>query len=118
MGYESRIYIVEPLLQENEHGKTYAEIVAMFEMGHLPEFPGIFSKESMHCILVGDCTQKQVEKDAYGKPLTELSLSDCIVGLSKLTQEYSFTNEKILLHVLLDFFNEGNPNLVVIHYGH
>ncbi len=124
MGYESKIYIAEKGCFNNKNGKTYASIIAMFDMGKFYPLSDVLRyKPETNCYFYADDHNTEVLEDRYGRPLTETTIADVIRILEKIVaDEYDYRRIFPLFSTLQTIEKQQKDGLwgeiVVMHYGY
>ena len=118
MGYESKLYIVEPCpLSVDKKGFIYAEVIAMIDLCKVHmEVNRFFAKKSNCYIYVGD---KKVKKDLYGEELvTCTDLPGLIAWMKQQAQEAYYRRWGMAIALLEAIKPNDWENIQVLHYGH
>lgn len=124
MGYESKIYIVEKRNWQNESGKTYARIIAMFDLcKYYPLSDVLRYKPKTSCFFYADDCNTEVTKDMYGEDLTETTVQTVINVLNKMVEKGEDYRRIFPLLSTLNTIDEQQKNgdwgeIVVLHYGY
>ena len=124
MGYESKLYVVQKRTMVNEEGKTYAQVIAMFDMGKYYSLSNVLrNKPETNCYFYADDGNTQITEDRYGKPLTESDIKTVIDILEKdIAKGENYRRILPLLSTLKAFekqIQEGLwDDIVVLHYGY
>jgi len=77
MGYESRLYIVEPTTLRNDLGYAFAPLITYFDMSKIGEMTDLFKPASDLYYFYISGAEAPVQ-DPYGQPYTEASIIDVI----------------------------------------
>lgn len=121
MGYESRLYIVNPSsckTKVNGKDKHFAEVIATFNLcvaddfliGQIKQYP-----ETDSFIYVND---EPTYTDCYGDVINEIPLEDMIDILERDIRENPWRRLYPALGLLRGFWKSEWGNLVVLHYGY
>jgi bisphosphoglycerate-independent phosphoglycerate mutase (AlkP superfamily) len=118
MGYESKLYVVEKTGMMENNNKTFAKVIATFDLCKFGNFKEVFKTET-DCYIYADDGNTQIVKDCYNEALTEASLSDVIAYLEKYQAEQEpYRRVAPVLGLLKGFDMSEWNNIVVLHYGH
>ena len=124
MGYESRLYVVQKRTWVNEEEKTYAQVIAMFNMGKYYSLSDVLrNKPETNCYFYADDGNTQITEDRYGKPLTESDIETVIDILEKDVAKGECYRRILPLLSTLKMLEKQRKeniwdNIVVLHYGH
>ena len=124
MGYESRLYVVQKGTWVNEEEKTYAQVIAMFNMGKYYSLSNVLrNKPETNCYIYADDGNTKIIEDRYGKPLTESDIKTVIDILEKDVAEGECYRRIIPLLSTLKTIEEQREigvwdDVVVLHYGY
>lgn len=119
MGYESRLYVVEKTGFNDYEGKTYAEVIAMFDLCKVYDVSDKMRRyKDTDVYFYGD-NNARILADCYGSPLKEIPLKDAIRIIEEAIKlDRGYRRYEPCLN-LLKGFNEGDwGDLVVLHYGY
>lgn len=124
MGYESKIYIVEKRSKLPSEPKTYAQVIAMFDMCKCYFLSDIFRhKPETDCYFYSDDGNTQVLEDMYGDPLRETTPKVVIDVLEKAVSNGEDYRRIFPLLSALKTIDEQQTNgiwsnIAVLHYGY
>ena len=124
MGYESKLYIVQKRPIVNEEEKTYAQVIAMFNMGKYYSLSDVLrNKPETNCYIYADDGNTKIVEDKYGKPLTESDIKTVIDILEKDIAEGECYRRILPLLLTLKVLEEQRKegiwgDIVVLHYGY
>lgn len=122
MGYESKIYIAEKGTLKDDDGRTYARIIAMFDMCKCYDLSRILTAEpKTNCYFYEG--NKRVLKDAYGDDLTETTTETVIDILEEMVENGDDYRRIFPLLSTLKVISEQQKKniwaeIVVLHYGY
>ena len=123
MGYESKLYIVERGSLKDDDGRTYARVLAMFDMCKMGyHFVDVFEKKTDLYFYGSDGNTKILE-DMYGDPIREATLEDVIDYLEEAIENGDdYRRIFPLLAALKTFYEQQLDNrwdkLAVLHFGY
>ena len=125
MAYESKLYLVEKTSVKNEYGKTWAKIVAMYDLCNMGSgnFYNLFStyesranRDSGCIISIGGVS---VHKDKYGSPLTQATVAETIAALkADLNTADPYRRIPPVLAMLEAIDESKWDGITVLHYGY
>ena len=123
MGYESKLYIAEKANWQNENGKTYARVIAMFDLCKFyPLSTVLRSEQKTNCYFYTD-DDKEVLEDKYGEALTETKVETVIDILEKVVNNGETYRRIFPLLSMLKTIDKQQKDgkwgeIVVLHYGY
>lgn len=123
MGYESKLYIAEKANWQNENGKTYASIIAMFDLCKFYPLSTVLRyKQKTNCYFYTD-DDKEVLEDQYGEALTETKVETVIDILEKVVNNGETYRRIFPLLSMLKTIDKQQKDgkwgeIVVLHYGY
>lgn len=122
MGYESRIYIVEKSLVMDDNHKRWGRVLARFDLGKVYALSDkLRDAPATDCYIYSDDGDTRYDEDRYGKPLTEVSITDAIEALETALARGEDSREIPPLIAALKVFNyhrERFRELAVLHFGY
>jgi hypothetical protein len=124
MGYESRLYVVQKMGWTNEKKKTFAQVIAMFDLCQYYSLSDVLrNKPETNCYIFSDDGKSEITKDRYGMPLTESDVKTVIDILEKdIARGENYRRILPLLSTLKVFEKQQQEGLwdhiVVLHYGY
>lgn len=124
MGYESKIYIVEKRTRFEWEEKTYAQVIAMFDLCKCYSISNVLRNEpKTDCYFYADDGDTQILEDRYGSPLTETTPRFVIELLEDIIAEGEdyrrlFPLLSALKTIDEQMLNGRWSNIAVLHYGH
>lgn len=123
MGYESKLYIVQKYdITDDEIGKKYAEVLAMFDMCKFSDLSDILTKQKeTDCYIYADDGNTRIIEDKYDEKLTEASIPFVISTLEKILDGgENYRRIYPLLNALKAFDEQKDKwgELAVLHYGY
>ena len=124
MGYESRIYIVTKMSKFKWEEKTYAQVVAMFEMGKCYFLSSRLRNEpKTDCYFYADDGDTKVLEDRYGDELTETTPRVVIDILEDAIAKGEDYRRVFPLLSALKTIDEQQANgmwsdVAILHYGY
>jgi hypothetical protein len=122
MGYESKLYIVERHDWKDDDGRTYASVLAMFDMCKMGSLINVFEKNTDLYFYGSDGNTKIVE-DMYCDPIREATLEDVIDVLEEAVENgENYRRIFPLLAALKTFYGQKEDGiwdkLAVLHFGY
>ena len=123
MGYESKLYIAEKANWQNENGKTYARVIAMFDLCKFYPLSTVLRyKQKTNCYFYTD-DDKEVLEDKYGEALTETKVETVIDILEKVVNNGETYRRIFPLLSMLKTIDKQQKDgkwgeIVVLHYGY
>ena len=123
MGYESKLYIVERGSLKDDDGKTYARVLAMFDMCKMGyHFVDVFEKETDLYFYADDGNTRIVE-DMYCDPIREATVEDVIDVLEEAVENGDdYRRIFPLLAALKTLYEQQTDGrwgeLAVLHFGY
>lgn len=123
MGYESKLYIVERGSLKDDDGKTYARVLAMFDMCKMGyHFVEMFEKET-DLYFYGSDGNTRIVEDMYGDPIREANVEDVIDYLEEAVENgENYRRIFPLLAALKTFYEQKEDGrwdkLAVLHFGY
>lgn len=123
MGYESKLYIVQKYdITDDEIGKKYAEVLAVFNMCKFPDLSDILTKQKeTDCYIYADDGNTRIVEDKYDEKLTEASIPFVISTLEKILDGgENYRRIYPLLNALRAFDEQKDKwgELAVLNYGY
>lgn len=123
MGYESKLYIVQKYdITDDEIGKKYAEVLAVFNMCKFSDLSVILTKQKeTDCYIYADDGNTRIVEDKYDEKLTEASIPFVISTLEKILDAgENYRRIYPLLNALKAFDEQKDKwgELAVLHYGY
>ena len=124
MGYESKLYVVQKMRWINEKKKTFAQVIAMFNMGKYYSLSDVLrNKPETNCYFYADDGNTQITEDRYRKPLTESDIKTVIDILEKdIAKGECYRRISPLLSTLKTIEEQREKgiwdDIVILHYGY
>ena len=124
MGYESKLYVVQKMGWINEKKKTFAQVIAMFDMCQYYSLSNVLrDKPETNCYIYSDDGESEITEDKYGRPLTESDIKTVIDILEKdIAKGENYRRILPLLSTLKAFEKQIQEGLwgdiIVLHYGY
>ncbi len=122
MGYESKLYIVEKSGIINQDDKTYASVIATYDLCKCPEIRDAFNDaEVTDSYIYRDDGNTRIIVDSYDDELTELSIDSVIAVIEgDISKGENYRRYFPLLAMLRVFKDNAKqwPNIAVLHFGH
>lgn len=117
MGYESRIYIVRKSELIDDGGKRYAQEIARFNMGKIPDVSSILrNMPKTDCYICADDGSTEVIEDKYGEELTECTPS--VLAYTITHNDGGYWRYNLLLPVLKELAELKDDTICCLHYGY
>ena len=122
MGYESKIYIGEKRGIKDNDGRTYVQVIAMFDMCKMGNLINVFDRKT-DCYFYADDGDTKVLEDKYGDALTESEIEDFIYVLEEAVDSgENYRRIFPLLSTLQTIYEQQKDgrwkNIVLLHYGY
>ena len=122
MGYESKIYIAERGSSKDDDGRTYARVIAMFNMCKIGSIVNVF-KSKTDCYFYADDGDTKVLEDQNGEALTEATIEDVVCALEEAVKNGEEYRRIFPLLSTLKTIHEQQMSgewgeIVIIHYGY
>lgn len=124
MGYESKIYVVEKSRHAEKYGKSWGDVVAIFDLCKYYDLSDVLRhKPETDCYIIADDGNTEIITDKYGDTLKETDLKTVIKIMEKsLTEGKNYRRIAPTLMALKVFEEQKNngvwDDLVVLHYGY
>lgn len=123
MGYESKLFVVNKpkcVSVDVETKKKYAEVIAKFDMGCIPNASSKMRKYPVtDSFVFGDDGNTPILEDRYDKELTEIPLDDAIEILVKDWSENINYRRLYPVIAFLKAIDKKNwDEVVILHYGY
>ncbi len=121
MGYECRLYIVQKTTSMSYNSNLrWAEKIAVFDLGKVHAVSiKMRAYSATDAFIYADDGNTEITMDDYGKPLTEIPVSDAIriLEYAKSTEDYYWRYSPCIAF-LKAVQEEGQKDVVVLHYGY
>ena len=123
MGYESKLYIVKKHTALTHNEKFWGEVIVAIDMCKcFPLCQYFVSAKDTECYFYGFDGDNEINEDAYGDSIKELSLIDTIKILKDIMKdkENTYCRFNVLLKVLEAIKKEATSpeDFAVLHYGY